>query len=519
MNAPPASVEETLALLSRGDYVADRPLATALFLALRLKRPLFLEGEAGVGKTEIAKVLAATLGRRLVRLQCYEGLDIASAVYEWNYQRQMLEIRLAEAGGVQDRDQLASDIFTERFLIRRPLLQALEPDVAGPAVLLIDELDRTDEPFEAFLLEVLSDFQITIPELGTIKAAEPPIVIVTSNRTREIHDALKRRCFYHWVDYPNAERERAILHAKAPGTPEALSAQIVAFVQKLRRLDLFKHIFSVRSARSQPNGSSRPLPIAASTWLKSGTVRAAAATWPLGVLGDHHPLGVEDQLVLPGLVLHRLDPHGREAPVAVPGGVVDLDELRGVVPDVLLVHPPDLDAVLLLDLRGQLEHHRHDLVLLVDPDLAHQHVDRLAHVGPFHQADVVGVGPGLADQRLAVVALDQDAALVVHREVHRPDQAVAVALAQARPRRRRAARLAASGSSSTSKKPNSPQRLSWYSFMSRSMCALIRPTSRPSRHGEEVLRLGVLEEGVLLLVEELHPLHHEAVVTQFGSLR
>jgi MoxR-like ATPase len=242
MNATvlPPSVEETLALLSRGDYVADRPLATALFLALRLRRPLFLEGEAGVGKTEIAKVLAATLGRRLVRLQCYEGLDIAAAVYEWNYQRQMLEIRLAEAGGVQDRDQLANDIFAERFLIRRPLLQALEPDVTGPAVLLIDELDRTDEPFEAFLLEVLSDFQVTIPELGTIKAAEPPIVIVTSNRTREIHDALKRRCFYHWVDYPTAERERAILHAKAPNTPEALSAQIVAFVQKLRRMDLFK---------------------------------------------------------------------------------------------------------------------------------------------------------------------------------------------------------------------------------------------------------------------------------------
>jgi MoxR-like ATPase len=238
--ALPTSVEDTLALLSRGDYVADRPLATALFLALRLKRPLFLEGEAGVGKTEIAKVLSATLGRRLVRLQCYEGLDISSAVYEWNYQRQMLEIRLAEAGGAQDRDQLARDIFDERFLIRRPLLQALEPDATGPAVLLIDELDRTDEPFEAFLLEVLSDFQVTIPELGTIKAAEPPIVIVTSNRTREIHDALKRRCFYHWVDYPNAERERAILHAKAPGTPAALSAQIVAFVQKLRRLDLFK---------------------------------------------------------------------------------------------------------------------------------------------------------------------------------------------------------------------------------------------------------------------------------------
>jgi MoxR-like ATPase len=241
MTSPlPASVDETLALLSRGAYVGDRPLATALFLALKLGRPLFLEGEAGVGKTEIAKVLAATLGRRLVRLQCYEGLDIASAVYEWNYQRQMLEIRLAEAAGREDRDEIARDVFDERFLIRRPILQALEPDVAGPPVLLIDELDRTDEPFEAYLLEVLSDFQVTIPELGTIKAPAPPIVIVTSNRTREIHDALKRRCFYHWVDYPSAEREREILRLKAPGTPEALSAQIVGFIQKLRQLDLFK---------------------------------------------------------------------------------------------------------------------------------------------------------------------------------------------------------------------------------------------------------------------------------------
>src|SRR5690349_23556809 len=189
----PTSVDDTLTLLSTGHYVADRSLATALFLALRLRRPLFLEGEAGVGKTEIAKVLAETLQRRLVRLQCYEGLDVAAAVYEWNYARQMIEIRLAEAAGDSNRDALASDLFSERFLIRRPLLQALEPDAAGPPVLLIDELDRTDEPFEAFLLEVLSDFQITIPEIGTIKAAEPPIVIITSNRTREIHDALKRR--------------------------------------------------------------------------------------------------------------------------------------------------------------------------------------------------------------------------------------------------------------------------------------------------------------------------------------
>jgi MoxR-like ATPase len=236
----PASVDETLALLARGGYVADRSLATALYLALSLGRPLFLEGEAGVGKTEIAKVLAGTLGRKLLRLQCYEGLDLASAVYEWNYPRQMLEIRLTEAIGDRDRDSLAEDIFAPKFLIRRPLLQALEPDLAGPPVLLIDELDRTDEPFEAFLLEVLSDFQITIPEIGTVKAPEPPIVIITSNRTREVHDALKRRCFYHWVDFPDAERERRIVEVKAPGVAAALSAQVVAFVQKLRDEDLFK---------------------------------------------------------------------------------------------------------------------------------------------------------------------------------------------------------------------------------------------------------------------------------------
>ncbi|MEE8271068.1 MAG: MoxR family ATPase [Alphaproteobacteria bacterium] len=237
---PPQSVDETLALLAAGHYVGERSLATALYLALRLDRPLFLEGEAGVGKTEIAKVLATTLGRKLVRLQCYEGLDVASAVYEWNYPRQMLEIRLSEAAGDRDRDSLAEDIFSEQFLIRRPLLQALDPDLDGPPVLLIDELDRTDEPFEAYLLEVLSDFQITIPEIGTIKAEQPPIVIITSNRTREIHDALKRRCFYHWVDYPDAERERRIIEVKAPGTSAALSAQIVGFVQRLRDQDLFK---------------------------------------------------------------------------------------------------------------------------------------------------------------------------------------------------------------------------------------------------------------------------------------
>ena len=242
MTAPalPDSIDATAALLAGADYVADRSLATAVFLALRMGRPLFLEGEAGVGKTEIAKVLASTLGRRLVRLQCYEGLDIASAVYEWNYSRQMIEIRLAEAGGSSNREALTEDIFSERFLIRRPLLQALESDLSGPPVLLIDELDRTDEPFEAYLLEVLSDFQVTIPEIGTVKAEQPPIVIMTSNRTREIHDAVKRRCLYHWVDYPTAQRELEILKRKAPGAAEQLSKEIVAFVQKLRGMDLFK---------------------------------------------------------------------------------------------------------------------------------------------------------------------------------------------------------------------------------------------------------------------------------------
>jgi len=238
--APPATVDETLALLAAGDYVADRSLATALFLALRLGRPLFLEGEAGVGKTEIAKVLARTLRRRLIRLQCYEGLDLSSAVYEWDYARQMLEIRIAEATHAVDRERMEHDLFSERFLVKRPLLQALEPDPAGPPVLLIDELDRTDEPFEAFLLEVLSDFQVTIPEIGPVTAAAPPIVIITSNRTREIHDALKRRCFYAWVDYPDAERELRILHLRVPGVAERLSREVVAFVQKLRARDLFK---------------------------------------------------------------------------------------------------------------------------------------------------------------------------------------------------------------------------------------------------------------------------------------
>lgn len=236
----PSSIDDTMAMLGEGNYVADRSLATTLFLSLKMGRPLFVEGEAGVGKTEIAKVLAQVLERPLIRLQCYEGLDVSSAVYEWNYARQMIEIRLAEAQGVVDRSNLGDEIFTERFLIRRPLLQALQPTAGGAPVLLIDELDRADEPFEAYLLEVLSDFQLTIPELGTVKADQPPLVIVTSNRTREIHDALKRRCFYHWVDYPDAEREMRILSAKVPGVRERLSRQIVAVVQDLRKQDLFK---------------------------------------------------------------------------------------------------------------------------------------------------------------------------------------------------------------------------------------------------------------------------------------
>ncbi len=203
-------------------------------------RPLFLEGEAGVGKTEIAKVLSATLGRRLIRLQCYEGLDVSAAVYEWNYAAQMIAIRLAEAEGGVDRDRLTHDVFSEQYLIKRPLLQALEPDPAGAPVLLIDELDRTDEAFEAFLLEVLADFQVTIPEMGTVKAAQPPIVIITSNRTREIHDALKRRCLYHWVGYPDATRELKIVNAKVPGIGKKLAQEIVHFVQALRKEDLFK---------------------------------------------------------------------------------------------------------------------------------------------------------------------------------------------------------------------------------------------------------------------------------------
>jgi len=240
MTSLPKDVDATLELLKEGNYLANRSLATALYLSISLNRPLFMEGEAGVGKTEIAKVLSTMLGRKLLRLQCYEGLDVTTAVYEWNYARQMIEIRMAEAIENKDRDTLESDIFNDTFLIKRPLLQALEQDPSGPPVLLIDELDRTDEPFEAYLLEVLSDYQITIPELGTMSASEPPLVIITSNRTREIHDALKRRCFYHWVDYPSAERELEILRVKAPTADRTLSNQVVGFVQKLREMDLFK---------------------------------------------------------------------------------------------------------------------------------------------------------------------------------------------------------------------------------------------------------------------------------------
>ncbi len=240
MYFPPSSIDETAALLAGQGYVVGRGLATVLYLALKMGRPLFLEGEAGVGKTEIAKVLAQALGRKLIRLQCYEGLDIASAVYEWNYAAQMIEIRLAEAVGSVDRSKLQSSVFDERFLIKRALLQALEMHDGKAPILLIDELDRADEAFEAYLLEVLSDFQVTIPELRTIKAVEAPIVIVTSNRTREIHDALKRRCLYHWVDYPDAARELAIIKARKPNASDALSKEVVGFVQALRKGDIYK---------------------------------------------------------------------------------------------------------------------------------------------------------------------------------------------------------------------------------------------------------------------------------------
>lgn len=237
----PGSIDDTVALLAGQDYVCGRPLATVAYLALALGKPLFLEGEAGVGKTEIAKALASGLGRRLIRLQCYEGLDAGSAIYEWNFTAQMVAIRTAEAAGGADRDLLREELFSADFLIRRPLLEAMEPHADGPPVLLIDEVDRTDEPFEAFLLEALSDFQVTIPEIGTIRADEPPLVVLTSNRTREVHDALKRRCLYHWVDYPDFEREMEILRARVPEATEQLSTEIVAFIQSLRGEDLFKN--------------------------------------------------------------------------------------------------------------------------------------------------------------------------------------------------------------------------------------------------------------------------------------
>jgi MoxR-like ATPase len=239
-NGLPHTIDAVAELLKSEGYIADRALSTVVFLALKMGRPLFLEGEAGVGKTEIAKVLAGALGRRLIRLQCYEGLDVNAAVYEWNYSAQMIEIRLAEAAGELDRERLGHDIFSERFLTKRPLLQALEAPRGAAPVLLIDELDRTDEAFEAFLLEVLSDFQVTIPELGTISAVEPPIVVITSNRTREVHDALKRRCLYHWVGYPDANREIAIIKARRPDAPAALAREVVSFVQALRQGDLYK---------------------------------------------------------------------------------------------------------------------------------------------------------------------------------------------------------------------------------------------------------------------------------------
>ncbi|MEM8870747.1 MAG: MoxR family ATPase [Pseudomonadota bacterium] len=240
MTALPTNIDATQTLLGGAGYVCPRPLATVVFLSLKLGRPLFLEGEAGVGKTEIAKALSAALGRRLIRLQCYEGLDAASAVYEWNFPAQMVAIRTAEATDTADRDALTEELFSERFLTRRPLLEAMSPQTGGAPVLLIDELDRTDEPFEAFLLEALSDFQVTIPELGTVTAPEPPIVVLTSNRTREVHDALKRRCLYHWVDYPAFDREMEILRARCPEAQETLSREVVAFVQRLRGEDLFK---------------------------------------------------------------------------------------------------------------------------------------------------------------------------------------------------------------------------------------------------------------------------------------
>ncbi|MGB5048259.1 MAG: MoxR family ATPase, partial [Caldilineaceae bacterium] len=238
--SPIHSIDSLSTALAENEYIADRSLATAIFLALKLQRPLFLEGEAGVGKTEVAKVLSRLLERPLIRLQCYEGLDVSTAVYEWNYTRQMLQIRLMEAAGTAKDHNAVQELFSDEFLLRRPLLQAIDSHNGQPPVLLIDELDRADEEFEAFLLEVLSDFQITVPEIGTIQAVEPPVVIVTSNRTREVHDALKRRCLYHWIDYPSFEKEYGIVLAKVPAAPEQLARQVVAFIQELRQAELYK---------------------------------------------------------------------------------------------------------------------------------------------------------------------------------------------------------------------------------------------------------------------------------------
>ncbi len=269
----PATVEATGALLAAGGYIADLELATTVHLAIAMHRPLFLEGEPGTGKTEVARVLAAGLQRRLVRLQCYDGLDLSAAAYEWNHARQLMAIRLAEASGAADRDTLGSEIYAREFLQARPLLSAIDPDLP-PAVLLIDELDRADEPFEAFLLEILADFQITIPEYGTVKASVPPVVVLTSNRTREVHDAIRRRCLYHWVDYPDAVRERAILATRAPGVGAKLADQVVAFVQRLRMVDLFK-LPGVAETIDWANALS---------YLNQHELSAGAVTETLGVL-------------------------------------------------------------------------------------------------------------------------------------------------------------------------------------------------------------------------------------------
>jgi MoxR-like ATPase len=294
----PATVSDTAALLAGQGYIADRELATTVHLSLAMHRPLLLEGEPGTGKTEIAKVLATGLGRRLVRLQCYDGMDLSAAAYEWDHARQLMAIRLAEAAGTTDRGQLSSDIYSREFLQARPLLSAIDPDLP-PAVLLIDELDRADEPFEAFLLELLADFQITVPELGTMRAKTPPVVVLTSNRTREVHDAIRRRCLYHWVDYPDATRERAILAIKAPHVPEKLSAQVVSFVQLLRTADLFK----------QPGVAETIDWAAALTYLNQTELAPGAVDDTLGILLKYQ----DDIAKIRGAEAARLIGEAREA--------------------------------------------------------------------------------------------------------------------------------------------------------------------------------------------------------------